>query len=126
MPIIAKNLDWPGADEIAEVLKAPPAPTKEQMQQQLQAAVQQALGSQSEQNKSKEIQIKEFESMTKRMTMISDAMTDDDELKLELLKILDANGVQDEEIRGRAVEIIQQMNDEKVAGKENYEQLWNS
>jgi len=106
MPIIAKNLDWPGADEIAEVLAAPPPINPQQVQQKIQEAVSQALQNQGD-------QIKKFEAMTKRIKTLSDVYTDDDKIQSELLKLLDENGIDDEELRSRAVEIVNQMKDQQ-------------
>lgn len=114
MPIIAKNLDWPGAEEIAEVLKAPPAPSQEQlglMQQQAYMKGKQEISEQT----------KKFDAMTKRIKAISDIYTDDDKVEIELLKLLDANGIDDEVIRNRAFEIVSQMK-EQQSGIEQMQQ----
>lgn len=105
MPIIAKNLDWPGADEIADALKDN-RPSQEQVQQQIQQAVQQALSNQGDQTK-------QFEAKTKRMKVISDIMTDDDKINVELLKLLQESNISDNEIHARAVEIINQMGEQQ-------------
>lgn len=102
LDLIAKNLDWPGADDIAARLKEQPI-TPEQVKQE----VEKALSNQTD-------QIKKFEAMTKRMKVISDIMTDDDKVEIELLKLLDENGMTDEEIRSRAVEIVSQMREQQI------------
>jgi hypothetical protein len=106
MPIIAKNLDWPGADEIAEVLTEQPI-TPQQVQQEVQKAVGEALQNQGD-------QIKKFEAMTKRMKVVSDVLTDDDKINIEILKLLDENGISDDEIRSRAFEIVNQMKEQQA------------
>ena len=76
--------------------------------------------------KGHEAQVKKFDSVTKRMSIIADAMADDDKLEVELLKLLDENGVTDEVIRGRAIEITRQINEEARADNRDYRALWNS
>lgn len=79
--LIAKNLDWPGADEIAKRLQGmlPPGaqgqnPQVMQMQQQMQQMGQQ-LQEQGKQlqDKQGELQIKQFEAETKRMQLMKDS-----------------------------------------------------
>jgi hypothetical protein len=79
--MIAKNLDWPGADEMAKRLQAmlPPAaqgqnPQIMQMQQQMQQMGQQLQQTQQQlQEKQSELQIKQFEAETKRMQLMKDS-----------------------------------------------------
>lgn len=113
MPIIARNLDWPAADEIAEVLKDQ-RPTAQQMQQIINEAVMKALDSEA-------TQIKKFEAKTKRIKTIGDILGDGDKIEVELLKILDKNNISDEEIRGRAVQIVNQMGEELMQANINIE-----
>ncbi len=101
LDLIAKNLDWPGADDIAERLKENPI-TEEQVQQ----AIEQALGNQAD-------QIKKFDAQTKRIKVVSDILTDDDKVEVDLLKLLSDNNANDEEIRLRANEIISQMREQQ-------------
>ena len=124
LDLIAKNLDWPGADDIAARLQSPDMPP-EMVQAEIQKAVEAALQSKTEQNKEAELQIKRFDSLTKRMSMIKDAMADDDKLEVELLKLLDENGVADNVIRGRVLEIGRQMQEETSANNMDYRALWN-
>jgi len=112
LPIIAKNLDWPGADEIADVLTNQ-SPTEQEINQKIQQAVQQALSSQTEQRKDKEVSIKQQETNIKRMKVISDIFTDDDKINVELMKIMNDAEISDEEIRARANEIINQMGEQQ-------------
>ena len=114
MDIIARNLDWAGADEIAERLKDN-RPTEQQMQQMIGEAVAKALNSE-------QVQIKKFEAKTKRIKTIGDILGDGDKIEVELLKILDANNVSDEEIRGRAVKIVNQMGEELMQANASIEQ----
>jgi hypothetical protein len=107
-------LDWPGADEIAEVLTENPI-TPQQVQQEVQKAVGEALQNQGD-------QIKKFDAMTKRIKTIADIYTDDDKIEVELLKLLDANGISDEEIRGRALEIVNQMKEQQLLTEQSQEQ----
>ena len=115
LDLIAKNLDWPGADDIAERLKQKPPKSDEEIQQMIMQAVQQSK--EDEGNK-----IKWAETNIKRMKLISDIMTDDDKVNLELLKLMDANNASDEEIRLRAVEMINQMKAEQSSYTEGQTQ----
>ena len=101
LDLIAKNLDWPGADDIAKRLEEK-VPTQEEIQQLVQQAVQQALNSESH-------QLKVFEAETKRMSAMKKAGYDDDTIEIELLKLLDENGVTDQQIQARAIELIRQL-----------------
>ncbi len=114
MDIIARNLDWAGADEIAERLQDN-RPTEQQMQQMIGEAVSKALNSEA-------MQIKKFEAKTKRIKTIGDILGDGDKIEVELLKILDDNGISDEEIRGHAVQIVQKMNQELMSANTAIEQ----
>lgn len=75
--MIAKNLDWPGADEMAKRLQGmlPPGaqgqnPQIMQMQQQMQQMGQQLQQTQQQlQEKQSELQIKQFEAETKRLAL---------------------------------------------------------
>ena len=113
MDIIARNLDWAGADEIAERLQDK-RPTEQQMQQMIGDAVAKALNSE-------QMQIKKFEAKTKRIKTIGDILGDGDKIEVELLKILDDNDISDEEIRGRAVEIVSKMGEELMQANANIE-----
>ena len=109
LDIIAKNLDWPGADEIAERL-TDDRPTQQQMQQIIGEAVAKAINNE-------ELQIKKFDAKTKRMKTIGDILNDGDKIEVELLKMLDENGVSDEEMRMRAMQIAKQIGDELMGMK---------
>jgi len=113
LDIIAKNLDWPGAEEISERL-ADKRPTQQQMQQIIAEAVGKAMNSEK-------MQIEKFNAKTKRMQTIGDILADGDKIEVELLKLLDANGITDEEIKARAIDIVQRMNDELMAANTNVE-----
>jgi len=105
LDLIAKNLDWPGADDIAERLKDN-RPSEEEMQQIIQQQVQQAV--QQVQN-SQEFQLEKFKAMSDRIAKTRKADADDDKLEIELLKLLDDNGVTDQDIQSRAMELISQL-----------------
>ena len=113
MDIIARNLDWAGADEIAERLQDK-RPNEQQMQQMIGEAVAKALNSE-------QMQVKKFEAKTKRIKTIGDILGDGDKIEVELLKILDDNDISDEEIRGRAVEIVSKMGEELMQANANIE-----
>lgn len=102
--ILARNLDWVGADEIAERFKDD-RPTKEQMTQIIGEAVAKALNAEK-------VQIEKFEAKTKRMKVVGDILGDGDKVEVDLLKILEDNGISDEEIKARAVQIVRQMGEE--------------
>lgn len=102
--LIAKNLDWPGADEIAERL-ADKRPDQQQMQQIIGEAVAKALNSEK-------VEIDKFRAKTDRIKAVGGILNDGDKIEVELLKILDENDITDEEVRGRAVQIVQQMGEE--------------
>lgn len=107
LDLIAKNLDWPGADEIAARLKENP-PSEEQIQQAIQQAVQQALSDQKN-------QLEFFKAETSRIAAVEKAKNDDDKIEVELIKLLDENGVTDREVQLRAIELMNQLN-EPVGG----------
>lgn len=98
LDLIAKNLDWPGADAIAERLKKK-TPTEEEIQQAIQQAVQEAL-------KNQDFQLEQFKAMTDRMAKLEKADTDEARVKVELLRILNDNGIQESEIANRAMELM--------------------
>jgi hypothetical protein len=104
MDLIAKNLDWPGADEIAERL-ADKRPNEQQMQQIIGEAVGKAMNSEK-------MQVEKFKAKTQRMKTVADIMTDDDQTEIELLKLLEANGVSDEVLQTRAIDIINRMGEQ--------------
>jgi len=101
LPLIAKNLDWPGADDIVDVLKEDEI-TPEQVQQAVEQAVQQALAGQ-------EYQVKQFEAQTKRLTAMGSIENDEENLKVELLKVMESAEISDQEVHTRAVELINQI-----------------
>jgi hypothetical protein len=103
LDLIAKNLDWPGAEDIASRLKENP-PTEEQIKQAIDQAVQEALNNQ-------DFKLKFYEAQTKRMSALGKVKTDDDNVEIELLKLLDENGVTDQEIQSRAIEILRQISE---------------
>jgi len=88
-PHLAKNLDWPGADEIARKLEQmagggiPPEvqkgiqdlkQTAEQLQQQLQQLQQENAALKADQTiKMKEVEVKAFDAETKRMEAVNDS-----------------------------------------------------
>jgi len=88
-PHLAKNLDWPGADEIARKLEqmagggVPPEvqkgiqdlkQTAEQLQQQLQQLQQENAALKADQTiKMKEVEVKAFDAETKRMEAVNDS-----------------------------------------------------
>lgn len=100
--LIAKNLDWPGADDIANRLKNPPI-TPEMVQQEVQKAVQQAL-------QGEKVQLDRYKAQTDRVDKIQKNDLTESKLKIELLKLLDENTT-DEEIRGRGRELINQIDE---------------
>jgi len=102
--LIAKNLDWPGADDIAERLKDN-RPTMEQMQQQIQQAAAQAV---EQALNGEQHQLDTFKAQTERMAKMRKAENDDDSLEIELIKLLEES---DEDIRGRVTELISQLNE---------------
>jgi len=104
--LIAKNLDWPGADEIAERLQDN-RPTLEQVQQQIQMETQRAV--QSALN-GERYQLDVFKAQTDRMSKMKKAENDDDSLEVELLKLLEESNA---DIRGRVVQLINELNEEQ-------------
>lgn len=106
MPIIAKALDWHGADEIAEVLKDN-RPTPEQVQQQIQEAVTEASNSAYVDNE-------KFKALTARIKVLGEIQDADDKLEVELLKILNDSQASDEEVRGRINQLVQQMKEDEM------------
>jgi len=108
MPIIAKNLDWPGADEIAEVLTNK-QPSEQEVQQVIQQEVQRAV---QEATNSEKHQLEVFKAQTERSRMEKKADNDDDKLEIELLKLLEES---DEDIRGKVTELISQISEEENA-----------
>jgi len=107
--LIAKNLDWPGADEIAARLKDN-RPTTEQVQQQIQQATQQAV---NQAINGERYQLDMFKAKTDRMSKMRKAENDDDSLEIELLKLLEES---DEDIRGRVTELISQLGESQQLG----------
>lgn len=107
--LIAKNLDWPGADEIAARLKDN-RPTTEQVQQQIQQATQQAV---NQAINGERHQLNMFKAKTDRMSKMRKAENDDDSLEIELLKLLEES---DEDVRGRVTELISQLNETPQIG----------
>jgi hypothetical protein len=81
--LLAKNLDWPGAEEISQRLKAmlPPQvqgqnPQLQQLQQQLQVMQTESAALKNEVNtKQRELDIKAFEAETKRIQAVQAGMT---------------------------------------------------
>ncbi len=116
LDLIAKNLDWPGADEIAERLKDNRM-TPEQVVGEIEKAVQQALNSTAEQRKNAEVEIKRFDSVTKRINAIADAMADDDKFEVEVLKMLDDEGFTDPEMRGYLTYAARNAREQKMIGE---------
>lgn len=105
MPIIAKNLDWPGADEIADVLKDT-RPSQEEVQQQIQQAVEQAVEQTKQDMK---LQIDQFNADTNRMKVTESAEIDKDKIEVELIKLLDEAGLTDQQVIAKASEMIRQI-----------------
>lgn len=105
MPIIAKHLDWPGADEIEEALKDE-RPTLEQVQQQIQMAVQQAV---QQERQSQDLQVKKFDGMTKRLKVLNDIQDSDDKNYIEVMKILADEHASEQETMYRLHELVQKM-----------------
>lgn len=99
LDIIARNLDWPGADEIADRISNPPI-TPEQMQQEIQKAVMQALANQKD-------QIAMYKAETERLKVEGQLDNDEDKIEIELLKLLDATGA-DELTQAKAVELLRE------------------
>ncbi len=110
LDIIAKNLDWPGADEIAERLKDD-RPTQEQMQQIIGEAVANALNDEK-------VELEKYKAKSGRMKVIGDILGDGDKIEVELLKLLDENNINDEEMRARAMQIVTQMREDVVSTKQ--------
>ena len=104
--LIAKNLDWPGADEIAERLKDN-RPTMEQIQQQIQQQTQQAV--QSALN-GEQHQLDVFKAQTDRLSKIRKAENDDDALEVKLLELLEAS---DADVRSQVMQLINELNQEQ-------------
>jgi hypothetical protein len=89
-PMFLENSDWPGADEAAEQLKAMTAPQQQdpQQSQQMQAMMQQAqeqMAQLAQENealkqqaaaKAKELDIRAFEAVTKRLEVQAKAQND--------------------------------------------------
>lgn len=103
--LIAKNLDWPGADEIAERLKDN-RPTMEQVQQQIQQQTQQAV--QTALNGEKH-QLDVFKAQTDRLSKIRKAENDDDALEVKLLELLEASNA---DVRSQVLQMINELNEE--------------
>lgn len=93
MDLLAKSMDWPGANEIAERLRklVPPNLLEEEGEtdgftpEQVEAMIQEAvmgLQQQFEQSQeAQEIEIKKYDSQTKRLDVIQDSIPDNDKLK---------------------------------------------
>ncbi|MEK1933746.1 MAG: portal protein [Pararhizobium sp.] len=87
--IVAKNLDWPGADEIADRLKSiNPALQKQQIPPELQQMIQ--MGQQQIQELTQKVQaleadksIDQFNADTERMKVEGDIVNDREKIKLE-------------------------------------------
>ena len=87
--LMFRNMDWPGADEVAERLKAmlPPQLKDENQDPRLAKAVQmiQALQAQlqavGKSMQAEEMRIKAFEAMTKRMSAVSEARLDEAKIR---------------------------------------------
>jgi hypothetical protein len=106
MDLIATNLDWPGADEIAERFKAMvpqqaqdgiPPQIKEQMAQAQQAfAKLQAENSQLKNDRTLEqakLKIEAFKAETERLSKISESSAERANIKLDLFKTVTSQGV---------------------------------
>jgi len=100
LDLIAKNLDWPGADDIAARLQDK-RPTQEQMQQAVMQAVQEALNNEN-------LKVDKYKARTDRIKAIGDIEDKGDKISVELLKLLAEEDIRDEEILVRATEIIRQ------------------
>ena len=106
MPIIAKSLDWHGADEIAEVL-ADKRPTQQEVQGQIQQAVTEAQNSEY-------VKGEKFKAMTQRIKVIGDMQTDDDKIEVELMKIMQDANISDQEMNQKIFELVQSMKEEQA------------
>ena len=91
------------------------APSPEEIQQAIQQAVEQAVNGQ-------EMKLKEFDAMTRRMSALGKTKTDDDKVEIELLKLLDENGVTDQEIQSRAIEILRQISEHSMGSMQGSSQ----
>ena len=117
LDLIAKNLDWPGADDIAARLKENPI-TPEQVQQAADQAVQQALSD-------KKYELEHFKLETDRIAKFAKIETEDDKIEIELLKVLNDAEATDRESRARAIELLNQMKEnqpimgEQTSSQEN-------
>jgi hypothetical protein len=92
MDLMAKSMDWPGAEEIAERLRKmlPPnllddededALTPEKVQGMMQELQQSLMQQFSESKEERETAVKEYEAQTKRLDALSDSMPDEEKLK---------------------------------------------
>ena len=87
--LMFRNMDWPGADEVAERLKAmlPPQLKDENQDPRLAKAVQMIqalqaqLKAQGQSMQAEEMRIKAFEAMTKRMSAVSEARLDEAKIR---------------------------------------------
>lgn len=89
--ILAKNLDWPGADEIAKRLEAINPTNKPQIPPELQQQIQEGQQAIAELTKQVEAlkagnEIKQFEAQTSRMKVEGDQKIKQAELGVDLLK----------------------------------------
>lgn len=123
LDLIAKNLDWPGADEIAARLEDKRL-TPQEVQVEIQKAVEGALQARDLDQKDEELEIKRYEATTKRINQIASAMNDDDELELELIKLLDENGTTDQETRNHVMGLATQIRDQRQLDTIQYENLY--
>lgn len=104
--ILARNLDWAGADEIAERFQDD-RPSKQQMTQIISEAVAKALNSEK-------MQIEKFKAKSHRMKVVGDILTDGDKVEVDLLELLEKAGVNDQEIHQRAVGMVKQIGEEML------------
>ncbi len=94
--LVAKNLDWPGADEIAKRLQAVnPALQKEQIPPELQQQVQQGMEliqklQQEVESLKADKSIDQFNAETNRMKVVGDMKLDEQKQRFDAAKTVDA------------------------------------
>lgn len=106
--LIAKNLDWPGAEDIAKRLSEDPGIPQEQVKKIVDEEVAKAVAKAKEDQK---FMIEWYKARTDRVYKNQTAENQEASVKIELLKLLDEN-TSDEEIRMRGRELINRLDEE--------------
>lgn len=104
LPVIAKSLDWHGADEIAEILQDK-RPSQEEVQQQIQQAVEQTQSSEFVKNE-------RFKANTQRIKVLGDIQDSDDKLEVELIKIMNDEDMSKESRQDKIQEVMQKQKED--------------